>query len=114
MGFPLSNAEGTSWYVFVISIPLCVEGGEQSGTGRSKATRQWPRTDPEVQPTSSFRLRYLSFFLSLMAHSRLGIRPFVPTDLNEVRFTISKSIMEPLTEANKRSAYLGVQLTFKF
>lgn len=43
-----------------------------------------------------------------MARSRLGIRPFGPDDLNEARFTVSKSIMEPLTEANKRSPYLAV------
>jgi hypothetical protein len=48
-----------------------------------------------------------------MAHSRLGIRPFVPEDLNEVRFTIAKSIMEPLTTANKKSVYLKVPFTFE-
>lgn len=40
-----------------------------------------------------------------MAHSRLGIRSYVPEDLDEARFTISRSIMEPLAEANKRSSY---------
>lgn len=39
-----------------------------------------------------------------MARSRLGIRPYVPEDLDEARFTISRSMMEPLAEANKRSA----------
>ena len=48
-----------------------------------------------------------------MAHSRLGIRPFVPEDLNEVKFTIAKSIMEPLTVANQRSEYLKVLFTSK-
>jgi len=40
-----------------------------------------------------------------MAHSRLGIRPYVPEDLDEARFTVSRSIMEPLAEANKRSYF---------
>jgi len=110
MGFPLSKTEGTSWYVFVISILLCVERGEQGGAGRSKAT--WSATNVpkfntrfHTPPHPSDCATLLSS--SLMAHSRLGIRPYVPADLNEVRLTITKSIMEPLAVANQRSASGG-------
>lgn len=40
-----------------------------------------------------------------MAHPRLGIRPYSPEDLDKARFTVAKSVMEPLAEANKRSYY---------
>ena len=46
-----------------------------------------------------------------MAHSRLGIRPYVPADLDEVRLAISRSIVEPLAVANNRSAYPEVVST---
>ena len=101
----------------MISILLLYVGsGEQSGSGRSKATRfstnvPESSTNQFYSSPSSFRPRHLSF-PPLMAHSRLGIRPFVPEDLNEARFTIAKSIMEPLTVANKQSVYLKVLFTF--
>ena len=50
IGLPLSKVEGTSWYVFVMSILLCVKSSEQSGSALSKAT--WFATNvPKVQPT---------------------------------------------------------------
>ena len=48
-----------------------------------------------------------------MAHSRLGIRPFLPEDLREVKFTIAKSLMEPLTAANTRSLSQEILFTFE-
>jgi len=51
----------------------------------------------------------VTFLVSPMAHSRLGIRSYLPTDLDEVRLTVTRSIMEPLAVANKRSAHLPIR-----
>lgn len=77
----------------------------------------------KVQPhhkfsSSSFRLAsplpILPQSSSIMAHPRLGIRPYAPEDLDRARLTVARSVMEPLAEANKQSLYLAIRLPSNF
>lgn len=80
---------------------------------RSKGTWCLPRTLSKFNPINVFFLILptrvtSSNSSSIMAHPRLGIRPYTPEDLDKARFTVARSVMEPLAEANKRSPYLAI------
>ena len=71
---------------------------------------RFPSSTSNFAPPPPHLSDRVTFLLSPMAHSRLGIRSFVPTDLDEVRLTVTRSIMEPLAVANTRSTHLPVHL----